>query len=803
MGFFSPDTITNFVRRGDLEGVRRRIELGDDVNERRSFQCTPLTEAAKYNLCAITNLLLDHGADMDLTNMNGFTALHMAVYDKNIEAALLLTRRGANVNRFGYMGQTPLQCAVNGDLIEVTAELLRHGADPAICNKYNYCARDYVPLGSNQEKFLKLLTAYVDLESAIKAKNADAITVWLRKALTGDPSSAISDIDAAIQLQHADAVAAVLEITLATRTLDDQVQKHKSVEAGIESAVDVNWRESLTLAGDDYKKNWLKQVLLSQDMGGLRTFTEALAKDAWMQQVVFNNGWTPLHYSASLDNLSFVQYLLVECGLNPLALSSDKKTARDVAIEAESSSDLCWMLQQHMKKRAFSDQSALLLSSEVVTVSALQQLPRQMTSVYDLRIVYNLAFEALAPAEMHDVLTEAFDAVIREKLVFDDHAAVFFKMGLQECRRHNFISEVEQIKWDVKATKVNVENSDWVREIKQTLQAVESRVTTTERNVQLLHSQFGALRNALVQREQFEIKQRKRQRYISLLSSALLMCGGGILQDVVRDAFSLSDPEQLMSALSAGHMKEFLAETTTTLVFKDGVEALLREADVDPAEFAEVLRDAISQKHFEAITLDETAVVPHFDTEDENPLFPPKNENPLFPPKNENPRSPPKKTGAFRAAVHAALQSAKAKEDEEKLALFDAQKAVTSPATTVQTSSPTSTPIASQMSEEDMAAYPYHYAVRFSEGNFELFQEMVQYVEEEDDDINQTLSMYVRPADFKNPTEVVEASALVYASYLGHVETVKWFLDRNDVVKSEKSVLTIKRSRSSLADGNE
>jgi hypothetical protein len=37
MGFFSPDTITDFIRYGDVDGARRRLELGDDVNERRSL----------------------------------------------------------------------------------------------------------------------------------------------------------------------------------------------------------------------------------------------------------------------------------------------------------------------------------------------------------------------------------------------------------------------------------------------------------------------------------------------------------------------------------------------------------------------------------------------------------------------------------------------------------------------------------------------------------------------------------------------------------------------------------------------
>ncbi|KAF4037023.1 Ankyrin repeats (many copies) [Phytophthora infestans] len=82
MGIFSRDTITDFVRRGDLDGVRRRLELGDNVNERRGFHNTPLIEAARYNVVDILELLIASGADLELTNSNDLTALHAAIDEK-------------------------------------------------------------------------------------------------------------------------------------------------------------------------------------------------------------------------------------------------------------------------------------------------------------------------------------------------------------------------------------------------------------------------------------------------------------------------------------------------------------------------------------------------------------------------------------------------------------------------------------------------------------------------------------------------------------------------------------------------
>ncbi|ETO84346.1 hypothetical protein F444_01735 [Phytophthora nicotianae P1976] len=787
MGWFSPDTITDFVRRGDLDGIRHRLELGDDVNERRSFQWTPLIDASFRNDCNIIQFLLDNGADMELTEISDQTALHKAIDCKNTDAALLLTRRGACANKIGDMGRTPLQTAVKRDLLEVTAELLKYGADPTLRSNDNKSARDYVQWGPNREAFYKLLDAYSNLESAIRAKNEDAITVWLRKGLTGDPRATISGIDAAIQAQNLDAVNAILDVcTLDTKTFDEMIQILKSVETGIENAPDDDWRDSLTLAGNDFKKKWLEKILLFQEMNMLQIFCESVAKPAWIQTALFDNGWTALHYAASLGNNEIVRYLLVACGVNPLTLSSDNKTAYDLAFATENCSDMCWMLQQHMKKRAFSDHAALLLNANEVAVEDLMQLVGQMTSVYDVRILFNLGFRVLTTNEMHEVLAAAFNQAITEKLVFDDRAAAFFKMGLKECRRQKIISEVEQIEWDIKATKVNVENSEWVRQIKQSLQQLECRVTTTEYNVDLLHHQFDTLRNALIEREKRQIKQRERQRYISLLSSALILCGGAAIKGMFESAFDMCDPEHLLSNLSKEHMTDFLTEKTNAFVFQGSVNAVLTDAAIDPEEFAVVLREAAALERTEVVNVESDTSPPLLQA------AAPELDNPLF---------PPKKSNAFRDAVHATMRRAKTTANERNLMPIEA----VSSNTEVPLSS---TPLAidSQMTDEDMEAYPYHCAVQFSDGDLEQFEALAKYIEQEGGNINETLAMHVRPAgtdDTSSKGEAVEASALMYASYLGHVDIVKWFLDRADVVKTEKSFLTIKRSLSSKKSSND
>ncbi|MCM4168634.1 hypothetical protein KCTC52924_02213 [Arenibacter antarcticus] len=60
------------IVKGDIETVKRLIELGEDVNE-KSLGKTPVIFAARYNKADILSLLLDNGADLTIRCDSGFT----------------------------------------------------------------------------------------------------------------------------------------------------------------------------------------------------------------------------------------------------------------------------------------------------------------------------------------------------------------------------------------------------------------------------------------------------------------------------------------------------------------------------------------------------------------------------------------------------------------------------------------------------------------------------------------------------------------------------------------------------------
>lgn len=60
------------IVKGDIETVKKLIELGTDVNKRWNGK-TPAMYAAKYNKVAILKLLSDNGANLSARSQNGIS----------------------------------------------------------------------------------------------------------------------------------------------------------------------------------------------------------------------------------------------------------------------------------------------------------------------------------------------------------------------------------------------------------------------------------------------------------------------------------------------------------------------------------------------------------------------------------------------------------------------------------------------------------------------------------------------------------------------------------------------------------
>lgn len=86
------------VVKGDLETVKKLIELGADVNE-SSNGMTPAMYAAKYNRCDILKLLVNHGANLKAKSRKGFTAKYYAKQTNAVQAIEVINQLSSKKKR--------------------------------------------------------------------------------------------------------------------------------------------------------------------------------------------------------------------------------------------------------------------------------------------------------------------------------------------------------------------------------------------------------------------------------------------------------------------------------------------------------------------------------------------------------------------------------------------------------------------------------------------------------------------------------------------------------------------------------
>ncbi len=103
------DDIWTAAAKGELAAVKHHLATGQDVNAKAPVsRVTPLMMAAITGKTEVVNFLLAKGADPNLTNNEGSTALHMAAFFGHLEIVKTLLAKGAHVNARNQRSETPL-----------------------------------------------------------------------------------------------------------------------------------------------------------------------------------------------------------------------------------------------------------------------------------------------------------------------------------------------------------------------------------------------------------------------------------------------------------------------------------------------------------------------------------------------------------------------------------------------------------------------------------------------------------------------------------------------------------------------
>ncbi|PCI38410.1 MAG: hypothetical protein COB50_02370 [Thiotrichales bacterium] len=130
-----PD-LTQEILYGDMNSVAKAIIAGADLNVKDRYGLTPLIETVVANKIDIAKMLLKQGAEVDREGFTGKTPLHWAVDHYNLAFCELFLQKGADPNSYAADGQPLLINAIlrqQQDLIDL---LVKYGGNLYFANNY-------------------------------------------------------------------------------------------------------------------------------------------------------------------------------------------------------------------------------------------------------------------------------------------------------------------------------------------------------------------------------------------------------------------------------------------------------------------------------------------------------------------------------------------------------------------------------------------------------------------------------------------------------------------------------------------
>ncbi len=120
--------LSNAIIASDEDRVKFLIGKGADVNKQDSQGWTPLANAARQRKDKIAEILLENGANPNLSS-DGTTPLIAAVMRDSVPTIDVLLKHGAKIEEPGPEGYRPLSMAIADSRYDAAKALIEHGAD--------------------------------------------------------------------------------------------------------------------------------------------------------------------------------------------------------------------------------------------------------------------------------------------------------------------------------------------------------------------------------------------------------------------------------------------------------------------------------------------------------------------------------------------------------------------------------------------------------------------------------------------------------------------------------------------------
>ena len=176
---------------GNVVILRCFTKNGADINAVTNFKgYTPLMMATRYNHLAAVTFLSDQGADANLQDKKGYTALHYFSKFGNIchfRAISCLINNGADVNaQRADDNLTPLMLACKCQNVETINYLLQNGAQVGLQDKYGQTCLQYAVKRGVDGTAFEILSSLIKIGADVNARKEHDQTLLMQATLRGD-----------------------------------------------------------------------------------------------------------------------------------------------------------------------------------------------------------------------------------------------------------------------------------------------------------------------------------------------------------------------------------------------------------------------------------------------------------------------------------------------------------------------------------------------------------------------------------------------------------------------------------------
>ena len=180
---YTPSPLIVSARYGFQDYARILLEHGADVNVQNSKGFTALMMACQYGKEAMVRLLVEHGADIHILNLHQHSALMYACEEEHVEICRYLIEKGADVNGKDGKESTILMNAVRSGNKELVNLLFQQ---PNLhYNEKNYNGWNALMYGCFGGSSVDILQGLIDRGEALEDPDVNGFTSLMMACLNG------------------------------------------------------------------------------------------------------------------------------------------------------------------------------------------------------------------------------------------------------------------------------------------------------------------------------------------------------------------------------------------------------------------------------------------------------------------------------------------------------------------------------------------------------------------------------------------------------------------------------------------